>query len=189
MPAPLFREVSRVVQTGPDLAGAYLAAVSAGQLPDSLLTADFSAWLAAKGPVSQEMYQGAVRMLARICREPIRFTVDAITAEADRVLIEARSTTTLVNGEPYENTYVFSLRIRDGKIAADRGTLQCDHRDGETVSADGGIPRGLTLPAPAGGATAHQRYCLAHLLRSPALQAATSARQRSMACSYSRWRR
>jgi ketosteroid isomerase-like protein len=76
-----------------------------------------TAWLTTQGPVSKEFYQQAVRLLAQMCAEPIRFTIDAITAEDDRVVAEARSTTTLINGEPYENTYVFSLRIRDGRIA------------------------------------------------------------------------
>lgn len=34
--------------------------------------------------------------------------------------IEARSTATLVNGKPYANTYVFVLRLRDGRIASVR---------------------------------------------------------------------
>lgn len=99
------------------VAQAYLAAVTAGDLPDSLLTDDMSAWLTTAGPVSKSDYQGAIRLLARMCRSPIQFTVDALTAEDDRVVIEAHSQATLVNGEEYANTYVFSIRVRDGKIA------------------------------------------------------------------------
>jgi uncharacterized protein len=99
------------------LAEAYLAAVTAGDLPDSLLTDDMTAWLTTQGPVSKSAYQGAIRLLARMCQSPVRFTVDAITAQEDRVVIEARSQATLVNGEEYANTYVFSLRVRDGRIA------------------------------------------------------------------------
>lgn len=99
------------------LARAYFAAVEAGELPDDLLTGDFTAWITTGGAMDKAAYQGAIRFLASVCREPIRFTIDAITAEEDRVLAEARSTATLVNGEPYAQTYVFSLRIRDGRIA------------------------------------------------------------------------
>jgi uncharacterized protein len=99
------------------VAEAYLAAVTAGELPDSLLTDDMTAWLTTQGPVSKSAYQGAIRFLATMCRSPIRFTVDAITAQDDRVVIEAHSQATLVNGEEYANTYVFSLRVRDGRIA------------------------------------------------------------------------
>ncbi len=99
------------------VAGAYLSAVTAGDLPDSLLTDDMTAWLTTQGPVSKSDYQSAIRLLARMCQTPIRFTVDAITAEDDRVVIEAQSQATLINGEQYANTYVFSLRVRDGRIA------------------------------------------------------------------------
>ena len=52
-----------------------------------------------------------------MCQTPIRFTIDAITAEDDRAVAEARSTATLIDGRPYANTYVFSFRIREGRIA------------------------------------------------------------------------
>jgi hypothetical protein len=99
------------------LAEAYLAAVTAGDLPDSLLTDDMTAWLTTQGPISKAAYQGAIRLFARMAQSPIRFTVDALTAEDDRVVIEAHSQATLINGEEYGNTYVFSLRVRDGRIA------------------------------------------------------------------------
>ena len=99
------------------LAQAYLAAVTAGDLPDSLLTDDMTAWLTTQGPISKAAYQGAIRLFARMAQSPIRFTVDALTAEDDRVVIEAHSQATLINGEEYGNTYVFSLRVRGGRIA------------------------------------------------------------------------
>lgn len=99
------------------VAEAYLSAVTAGDLPDSLLTDDMTAWLTGQGPVSKEQYQAAVRLLARMCSAPIRFTVKALTAQDDRVLIEADSRATLIDGQEYANSYVFSLRVRDGKIA------------------------------------------------------------------------
>ena len=99
------------------VAEAYLAAVTAGDLPDSLLTDDMTAWLTTQGPISKSAYQGAIRLLAKMCESPIRFTVDAVTAQDDRVVIEARSQATLINGQEYANTYVFSLRLRDGRIA------------------------------------------------------------------------
>ena len=99
------------------LARAYFAAVTAGELPDSLLTEDMTAWATTIGPIGKQQYQDVVRLLARMCATPIQFTIDAITAEGDRAVAEARSTATLINGEAYANTYVFSFRIRDGRIA------------------------------------------------------------------------
>jgi hypothetical protein len=99
------------------VAEAFLAAVTAGDLPDSLLTDDMTAWLTTQGPVSKAAYQGAIRLFARMAQSPVRFTVDAMTAQDDRVVIEAHSQATLTNGEAYGNTYVFSIRVRDGRIA------------------------------------------------------------------------
>lgn len=99
------------------IARAYFAAVEGGELPDSLLTADFAAWTTGTGPLDKAAYQNAIRLLASMCATPIQFAVDAITAEDDRVVAEARSTARLIDGSDYANTYVFSLRIRDGRIA------------------------------------------------------------------------
>lgn len=101
-----------------ELARAYFAAVTAGELPDALLTPDMTAWTTTQGTMDKAAYQGLIRLLARMCARPLAFTIDALTAEADRVVAEARSEGVLVNGEPYRNTYVFVFRIRDGRIAA-----------------------------------------------------------------------
>jgi hypothetical protein len=77
-----------------------------------------TAWLTTQGTIGKQAYQDAVRWLGSVMREPLHFTIDAITAEGDRAVAEARSEGVLVNGEPYAQTYVFVLRIRDGRIAA-----------------------------------------------------------------------
>ena len=100
-----------------EMARAYFAAVTAGDLPDDLCCDDMTAWITTGGPMSKSAYQHVIRLLARMCATPIQFTIDAITAEDDRVLAEAHSTATLINGELYENTYVFAFRVRDGKFA------------------------------------------------------------------------
>jgi ketosteroid isomerase-like protein len=99
------------------MARAYFAAVTAGDLPDALCCDDMTAWITTGGTMSKGAYQHVIRLLARMCATPIEFTIDAITAEDDRVLAEAHTQATLVNGELYENTYVFAFRIRDGKFA------------------------------------------------------------------------
>jgi uncharacterized protein len=104
------READRLVH-------AYFDAVTAGDLPDELLTDDMTAWLTTQGTIGRRAYQDAVRWLASVMCEPLRFTIDAITAEGDRAVAEARSEGVLVNGERYAQTYVFVLRIRDGRIA------------------------------------------------------------------------
>lgn len=99
------------------VARAYFAAVEAGELPDELCCDDMTAWITTGGSMDKAAYQGLIRLLARMCASPVRFTIDAITAEQDRVIAEARSEATLIDGQDYRQTYVFALRIRDGRIA------------------------------------------------------------------------
>jgi ketosteroid isomerase-like protein len=107
-----------VSEANKDLARAYFAAVSAGELPDSLLTADMTAWTTTQGTLDKATYQGLIKLLARMCAEPLAFTIQSLTAEDDRVVAEATSQGRLVDGQPYGNTYIFVFRIRNGRIAA-----------------------------------------------------------------------
>ena len=52
------------------LARDYFSAVSAGDLPDSLLTPDMTAWLTTGGTVSKAHYQHLVRLLRAMCATP-----------------------------------------------------------------------------------------------------------------------
>lgn len=101
-----------------ELVVSFFDAVSAGELPEDLLTADMTGWITTGGTMDREAYRGLIRLLARMCAEPIRFTIDAIICEGDRAAAEVRSEATLVNGEPYAMTYVYTFRFRDGRIAS-----------------------------------------------------------------------
>ena len=96
----------------------YCAAVTRGDLPDELLTPDMTAWITAGTVMDKAGYQQAVRLLAEMLAEPLVFTIQSLTADEDRVVIEATSRGTLINGERYEQTYVFVIRVRDGRIAS-----------------------------------------------------------------------
>jgi uncharacterized protein len=101
-----------------DIARAYFTAVSNGELPDSLLTDDMTGWITTGGTMGKAAYQHLVRLLGAMCDGPLRFTIQSLTADEDRVVAEATSEGRLINGESYSNTYVFVFRIRDGKIAS-----------------------------------------------------------------------
>jgi len=101
-----------------ELVCAYFAAVTAGDLPDSLLTPDMQGWTTHRGAMPRAEYQGLIRVLATICTVPLAFTIDAITVEEDRAVAEARSVGTLINGEEYRQTYVFAFRFRDDCISS-----------------------------------------------------------------------
>jgi len=96
----------------------YFAAVSSGELPDALLTPDMTGWITTAGTMDRAAYQGLVKILGKMLVGPLVFTINALTADEDRVVAEATSEGRLINGETYRQTYVFVFRIRDGKIAS-----------------------------------------------------------------------
>lgn len=49
-----------------------------------------------------------------------QFTIHAITAEHDRVAVDASSTGRFLDGEPFGNSYHFLFTLRDGMIASGR---------------------------------------------------------------------
>lgn len=100
-----------------ELVRQFFDAVSAGELPEHLLTSDMTGWITTNGDLDRESYRGLIRLLARMCAEPIAFTIDAIICEGDRAAVEVRSHATLVNGEAYAMTYVYTFTFRDGQIA------------------------------------------------------------------------
>ena len=106
------------MQTNYELARAYFTAVSNGDLPDSLLTSDMTAWLTTGGTVDKSTYQHLIKLLAAMCDGPLLFTIRSLTAEEDRVVAEAESHGKLINGSEYANTYIFVFRIRDGRFAS-----------------------------------------------------------------------
>ena len=50
-----------------ELARAYFTAVSNGELPDSLLTPDMTAWLTSGGTLDKTRYQHLIKLLAAMC--------------------------------------------------------------------------------------------------------------------------
>jgi len=95
----------------------FLAALSKGELADDMLTSDFSGWTVLSGPVDKATYQAAFKLLSGIFQEGPVPTIHSLTAEEDRVVAEFRSNGTLLNGDAYQNDYLFLFRVRDGRIA------------------------------------------------------------------------
>jgi ketosteroid isomerase-like protein len=100
------------------LARDFFVALANGELPDALLTPDMTGWLTTQGTISKAAYQQAIRLLDKMCARPLTYTIHSLTADEDRVVVEAESEGELINGETYRQTYVYVMRIRDGKIAS-----------------------------------------------------------------------
>jgi uncharacterized protein len=106
------------LRTSHQLVRKFFAAVTSGELPDTLLTPDMRGWTTTQGFMDKAAYQHLIKLLAKISARPLAFTIDSITAEEDRAVAEVRSEGTLVNGEEYRNTYVYVFRLREDRIAS-----------------------------------------------------------------------
>jgi ketosteroid isomerase-like protein len=96
----------------------FFVALSSGNVPDDLLTPDMTAWTTTSGIADKVKYQGGIKILQSLFPQGLAYTIDSLTAEEDRVAAEARSHGTLIDGQLFENTYVFMFRIRDGRVAS-----------------------------------------------------------------------
>ena len=80
---------------------------------------DMVAWTTSSGAWSDKArFQYGIKLLASIFNGGLSYTIDSLTAEADRIAAEVHSRGTLINGEEYRGRYVFMLRVRDGRIAS-----------------------------------------------------------------------
>ena len=58
----------------------------------------------------------AYRTILAACPDGVRLTIRSITAEDDRVSVEAQGSAMAVSGKSYNNQYHFLFLIRDGKV-------------------------------------------------------------------------
>ena len=98
----------------------FFAAFFRGELTDELFTPDAKVWTTL-GPLDKAAYRATVATVMSLFvggAGKFAYTIDAITAEDDRVVVENKLKGAFPDGEPYENTYIFSLKVRDGRVAA-----------------------------------------------------------------------
>ena len=74
--------------------------------------------------------------------EGVRFVIHAITAQEDRVAIEAESFARHVSGRAYNNKYHFLARLRDGQIVEFKE--YCDTEHITDVICGGARPEGAS---------------------------------------------
>lgn len=100
---------------------------------------DFELWTAGTLPFSgtrgkAEALEG-MNFVASMFPKGIRFEILAMTAEGERVAVEAESHGVHVSGRPYHNQYHFLVVIRDGKIRRFKEYMDTMHADDVLVKA------------------------------------------------------
>lgn len=115
------------------LARAFVDAISRADV-DAIVAAyapDGTCWTAGTMPISGrfgvDQVAAASRGVLTVFPEGLRFTIQALTAEGDRVAIEAESYGKHASGKVYNNQYHFLMRVRDGKIVEWREYMDTMH--------------------------------------------------------------
>lgn len=108
-------------------------AFSESRLDDALamLTDDATWWVAGStdlsGTYTKPQFTELVSGVTEAAPNGVQVTPTGMTAEGNRVAMEADSYGALNNGRVYQNKYHFLLECRDGKISAVREYLDTEH--------------------------------------------------------------
>ena len=121
------------IEENKKLALAFVDAVSRGdsQAIQDAYAEDGSSWTIGTMPISgrfgkAEIAQAAASVLD-VFPDGLAFTVHRMTAEGDRVAIEAESNGVHVSGKHYNNVYHFLMQVRDGKIVEWKEYMDTEH--------------------------------------------------------------
>jgi ketosteroid isomerase-like protein len=90
--------------------------LSKGVIDDDIVTSDVTWWVPGIGTVSRPAFTELANGFRSFLVDDVNMIVHGITAEGDRVAVEAEAHADLTNGKHYNNTYHFLFQFRDGKI-------------------------------------------------------------------------
>jgi uncharacterized protein len=104
--------------------------LSSGQLDQAFgaVAPDATWWVAGTPqPYTKQQYRDLCAQSHTIFKSGPLLTIKAVTAEDDRVALEAESDADLVNGKHYHNYYHFLFVIRDGRVIEAKEYLDTKH--------------------------------------------------------------
>jgi len=125
--------MGEVEERNKELAKVFLDALSRAdvEVAKELYAEDFTLWTAGSLPFSgtsdrAQALEGMEQVLG-LFPDGITFTIEAMTAEGERVAIEATSEGTTFRGDAYRQKYHFLMRARDGKLVEFREYMDTEH--------------------------------------------------------------
>jgi len=109
------------------------AAISSGRLEEAYdtLADDATWWVGGKttlsGTYAKPQFMELLGGIAPQAPKGLALTPVAMTAEGDRVAVEATSYAEFNNGRVYQNEYHFAIVVRNGRIVSVREYLDTEH--------------------------------------------------------------
>lgn len=99
-----------------EIATRMVETMAKGELDDELLTDDVHWWVPGTGTLNREQFTVIMTRFNAIRAGVGTMTIVGVTADGDRVAVEAKAEIPLKNGSVYANTYHFLFQFREGKI-------------------------------------------------------------------------
>jgi uncharacterized protein len=133
---PALREVPMSIDANKRLVRVFLEHYAGARYADALamLAPDARWWLPghaeefpAAGWVDKTTVERRLASNLKLLPHGLEITIGEMTAEGDRVAVEAESKATLVNGRLYHNRYHFLFVVRDGGIQVVKEYLDTLH--------------------------------------------------------------
>lgn len=87
-----------------------------GIIDETLITEDAYWWVPGQGRLTKTEFRGLMDAFGALRRGVGRMVIHGVTAEGDRVAVEAESFVELIDGRTYNNTYHFLFEFENGKI-------------------------------------------------------------------------
>ena len=95
---------------------AFIDSLCRGEVDQSLLSDDAAWWIPGRGMVDRKTFLGLADAVNALFASPVTMTITAVTAEEDRVAVQADGHADLKDGRVYDNNYHFLFYLRDGLI-------------------------------------------------------------------------
>jgi ketosteroid isomerase-like protein len=99
-----------------NIARRYLELLPLARINELPLSERFSGWSSLSGEISGREFLERIAVLPHIFSPPLQFTIEAITAEEERVAVQCSSQGTLINGAPYDNQYHYLMTFEQDRI-------------------------------------------------------------------------
>jgi uncharacterized protein len=123
------------VETNKKIVADFFENLSAGNGPAILgALADSATWwvagnFALSGTKTKQQFAELIGGLGSKIDGPLTVKVTGVTAEGDKVAVEAESHANMKSGKTYQNKYHFLLTLHDGKIQSVKEYLDTAHAD------------------------------------------------------------
>jgi ketosteroid isomerase-like protein len=95
------------------IASEFLLNIGRGGIDRRYYADELTAWSPLMGTITLREYLPKLRTVSEVWQRPLEVTIDTVTAQENRVVLQARSNGRLYNGDEYANTYLFLVEFDD----------------------------------------------------------------------------